>query len=457
MKIIYRLSSNQSLSITGIVALMMCLCGSGCGRRPDPGKPNVLLITIDTLRADYLGCYGHPDVKTPHIDSLAAEGANFLNNVAPSQCTNPAHASIFTGLYLAFHGVYDNQTPLAGEALTLAEILRQKGYMTLAAVSARHLNPENANFAQGFDEFLECEPVEMTAGERNRKFLKKLRKAAGRSFFAWVHYYDPHGDYAPPSPFDTMYPVGEDYDPVPGKEAMDLSEKKKNGSVDPDEIIPLYKGEISYMDSHVGELLGLLDELKIADETLVVLVADHGESMVEKEIYFCHAGLYNQTTHVPLILRFPGRIAPGLQFSGMTSSVDILPTVLELLGFELKGPALDGRSLVPALTDPDFRPHEIVIVEAVDGIIAALYQAGYKYMKPYGSDWSVTEDHLYRPFEDYWETSDLKQSEAVRAQQMEGFLDSWLEEAKKRSLPSVRRKNLDRKTEEALKSLGYIK
>lgn len=445
------------LKSAGLAFIVLSLCFSGCERRPDPGTPNVLLITVDTLRADYLGCYGHPEVLTPNIDNLAAEGVNFLNNVAPSQCTNPAHASIFTGLYLAFHGVYDNQTPLAEEAVTLAEILSQKGYRTLAGVSARHLNTENANFSQGFDEFLECEPIEMTAGERNREFFKKLRKAAGRSFFAWIHYYDPHGDYAPPAPYDTMYPVLDRHEPIPGREVMDLSEARKSGNVDPDEIIPLYKGEISYLDDQIGALLKLLVDLEIEEQTLVVLVADHGESMTEKDIYFCHAGLYNQVTHVPLILRFPGKIAPGSEFLGMTSSVDILPTVLELLGFKLSSSTLDGRSLVPALADSDFKPHEFVIVEAVDGIIGGLYQAGYKYIKPYGDDWSVSEDHLFRPFIDYAEAEDLKSAEEERARRMESFLDSWLEEAKKKSLPSLRRENLDKKTEEALKSLGYIK
>ncbi len=440
-----------------LMSVALLLCFSGCERRQDLGTPNVLLITLDTVRADYLGCYGNPEVLTPNIDRLAAEGANFLNNVAPSQCTNPAHASIFTGLYLAFHGVYDNQTPLAEEAVTLAEILRQRGYRTLAGVSARHLNTENANFTQGFDEFLECEPVEMTAGERNRDFLKKLRKVSGRSFFAWVHYYDPHGDYAPPAPYDTLYPVRNNFERIPGKEVMDLSEDKKNGLVDPDEIIPLYKGEISYLDHQIGALLKLLVDLKIEEQTLVILVADHGESMTEKEIYFCHAGLYNQVTHVPLIMRFPGKISPGSEFAGLTSSVDIRPTALEFLGYKMSHSRIDGRSLVPALTDPDYQPHEFVIVEAVDGIIGGLYQAGYKYIKPYGDEWSVTEDHLFRPFLDYAEAEDLKYAEEERTRRMESFLDSWLEEAKKKSLPSIRRENLDKKTEEALKSLGYIK
>ncbi len=445
------------LRCTTLGGLILLLCFIGCERRKDPGTPNVLLITVDTLRADYLGCYGHPEVLTPNIDRLAGKGVNFLNNVAPSQCTNPAHASIFTGLYLAFHGVYDNQTPLAEEAVTLAEILRQRGYSTLGGVSARHLNTENANFSQGFDKFLECDPVEMNAGERNRDFLKQLRKVAGRSFFAWIHYYDPHGDYAPPDPYNTLYPVGQDFEPIPGKEVMDLSEVKKNGPVDPDEIISLYKGEISYLDDQIGDLLNLLVDLEIEDETLVILVADHGESMTEKDIYFCHAGLYNQVTHVPLIMSFPGKISPGSEFMGMTSSVDILPTALDLLGYKMSPSNIDGRSLVPALTEPDYQPHEFVIVEAVGGIIGGLYQAGYKYIKPYGDEWSVTEDHLFRPFEDYAEVEDLKQIEEERARQMESFLDSWLEEAKQKSLPSVRRENLDKKTEEALRSLGYIK
>jgi arylsulfatase len=391
---------------------------SACDRRPDPGTPNVVLITLDTTRADYLGCYGHPEVKTPNIDRLADGGINFLNNVTPSQCTNPAHASILTGLYLAFHGVYDNQTSLDEGALTLAEILRDKGYRTLAAVSARHLNPENANFSQGFDEFLESDPVQLTAEERNQQFLKRLRKVARRSFFAWVHYYDPHGDYSPPAPYDSIYPVGKDFDPVPGAEWMDLSDEKKSGPVDPDEIIPLYKGEISFLDHYIGELLDLLEELGVTDRTLVILVADHGESMTEKGVYFCHAGLYNQVTHVPLIMRFPGTIPAGAEATGMTSSVDILPTVLDLLGFESPGEAIDGRN---------------------------------------GNDWAVREDHLFRPFDDYGEENDLKLVEAERARRMESFLDTWLAEAKKGSLPSLRRDVLDQRTKEALETLGYIR
>ena len=148
-----------------------CLAAVACGGEPATlEQPNVLLITVDTTRADYLGAYGHPEVQTPHIDELAASGALFLNAIAPSQTTNPAHASILTGLFVARHGVYDNQTPLSDDALTLAEVLQAEGYATLGAVSAPHLNPGNSSFGQGFDVFLEAEKgLNLTAGERNEQ------------------------------------------------------------------------------------------------------------------------------------------------------------------------------------------------------------------------------------------------------------------------------------------------
>jgi arylsulfatase A-like enzyme len=214
---------------------------------------------------------------------------------------------------------------------------------------------------------------------------------------------------------------------------------------------------MTYMDHHIGELLNLLEELEIEDRTLVILVADHGESMTEKSIYFSHAGLFNPVTHVPLIMRFPGRISPGTEVTAMTSSVDIVPTVLDLLGFEPPAVRSDGRSLVPTLSDPDYEPHEFVIVEAVNGIIGALYRSGYKYIKPYGNDWAVKEDHLFRAFEDTAEEKDLKTTEPEQARQMESFLDAWLDEAKQNTLPSTRRTNLDKMTADALKALGYIK
>ncbi len=437
--------------------IFLLFISASCKQQKNPGTPNLLLISLDTTRADYIGCYGSPDVKTPNIDRLAAKGVNFKHTIAPSQCTNPSHASMLTGLYLAIHGMYDNQTRLADDVITLAEFLVDKGYTTLAAVSARHLNPSNSNFAQGFGEFLECDPIELNAQERNQEFFKKLRKIADRSFFAWIHYYDPHGDYDPPEPYDTIYPVGSDFEPVEPAKSMDISQEKKSKPVDPDEIIPLYKGEISFLDVHIGELLDLLVELGVEKDTLVVLAADHGESMTEKDIYFCHAGLYNTVTHVPMIMSFPGRIPEGVEVYSLASLVDIFPTALEVLGYEYDENKINGRSLRPAFSSPEYEPHDFVISEAVNGVIGGIYQNGYKYMKPYAKDWSIKEDHLYRSFQDYEEKIDLKDKEKEIAQEMESFLDSWLLKAKSKAFKSRYRKKLDKKMKEALESLGYIK
>lgn len=444
---------------SSVLALLVAAAGVmlfSCGEHARDGRPNVLLITIDTLRADYVGSYGSPDVQTPNLDRLAAEGVQFQRNVAPSQCTNPSHASILTGLYLARHRVLDNQTPLPEGALSLAEILKMAGYETLAAVSARHLNPAVSRFDQGFDRFLSCEPVELKAARRNEAFLRRLRQVADRPFFAWVHYFDPHGDYAPPPPYDRRYPVGDLFPEIPYRESMDIRRRRPKQGVDPDREIARYKGEISYVDSEIGEVLAALERLKIADRTLVVLVADHGESMTEKGIFFCHAGMYNQVLHVPLVMRFPGVIPAGTKVDALTSSIDVLPTVLDLLGLAQAIPEVSGRSLKPALFQPDAKIHDAVFSEAVNGVIRAVYKDGYKYVKPYPRDWSMPEDHLFRPFADYREEQDLKEGEGARVAELQALLDDWLAEEERRALPSEGEQKLDAKTEEALRALGYL-
>ncbi|MCP5053818.1 MAG: sulfatase [bacterium] len=440
-----------------VVTLAISQPGCTQDSRHVTGKPNVLLITVDTLRPDYIGCYGSPDVKTPNIDRLAASGVQFMRNVSPSQCTNPSHASILTGLYAGFHGVTDNHTPLTGKAVTLPEVFRQKGYATLGAVSAGHLNPINSNFSQGFETFLQCEPRELNAAEQNKKFLKELERISSVSFFAWVHYFDPHGDYIPPPPYDKMYPVRSEYDPVPPRPEMNLDPKTRSKPVDPDVIIPLYKGEITYVDSRIGNVIGFLKEKKILDNTLIILVADHGESMTEKGIYFCHNGIYNPVIHVPLIMSFPRKLPRGLRVERLTSSVDIFPTVLEILGTGYRPDRINGRSMVRMFSDPGYQPHAFVVGEAAYTALRTIYQEGYKFIKTFPTDGSPGARRLYRGWEDYHESLELTDREPERAKKMETLLETWIKSAKRKGLKSKQRKKLDKKTEETLKSLGYIK
>ncbi len=445
----------QKITILPVILTIFAILQTGCGSHPEKG-PNVLLITIDTVRADYTGCYGSPDVKTPNIDNTAASGVMFTRAVAPSQCTNPSHASMFTGLYPTRHQVLDNRTPLTNEAKTLAEIFKEKGYSTIGAVSARHLNSKNSNFAQGFDFFFECEDREKNAAERNKLFLRKLEEISDSRFFAWIHYYDPHGDYAPPPPYDNMYPVGSNYEPVPPQKTMNLNPRAKSKPVDPDQIIPLYKGEISFLDEQIGVVLRFLKKKKLTNKTLIIIAADHGESMTEKGIYFCHAGMYNPVLHIPLIMSMPGTLPPGHRVNKVISGLDVFPTILEIAGIDYAKDQIDGRSLAPMFSDPSYRNHLIVISEAVDCVIRAIYKDGYKLIKPYPTDWAVKEKQLFRPWEDYEESEDLKLKKPLVARRLEIRLKNWITSSNRKKLSSQKRKQLDPKTAEALKSLGYI-
>ena len=444
----------KTIAATALITLAVLLSLVGCERDE---RPNVLLITLDTTRADYLGCYGQAGARTPVMDRMAVDGVQFMHNISTSQCTNPSHASILTGLYLARHGVYNNHIALSSHAVTLAEVLKDQGYATLAAVSAHHLNPGNSAFDQGFDHFLECDTIQITASERNERLLPALQGLGGKPFFAWVHYFDPHGNYEPPMPYDSMHPRTDVHDSIASRKTMDIKAGRKPGTmVDPDEIIALYRGEISYLDFQIGRLLETLDHMGVAQNTLVVLVADHGESMGEKDLYFCHAGLYNQVIHVPLIMRWPGGLPADHRVESLTSSADIYPTILELIDVIPKYANLSGRNLVPTFDDGTHQVHDTVISEAVNGVIRCVHQGEYRYIKPYPRDWSMQTDHLYRSFVDYSEDHDLKHTEVDLARQLEQLLTDRLAEAQKQVLPATDVEEIDPKTAEALKSLGYI-
>ena len=254
--------------------LLSVLLVSNCGNSPETPKPipkpNVLLITIDTTRADYLGCYGSPDVKTPVMDQLAGKGVQFMKNITAAGITNPSHVSIMTGLYAAHHNVYNNETRLAEEALTLAEVFKKEGYATFGAISARWLRSDNCNLGQGFDTFLGCDAYHLIAKDRNQELYEAF-STVNRPFFAWVHYFDPHGPYTPPPPYNIKYQPGSKFDPIPPSDRMDLSkELYKEEFIDPDRLIAQYKGEISYLDEEIGKLLKYLEENGKRKNTLIV-------------------------------------------------------------------------------------------------------------------------------------------------------------------------------------------
>jgi len=316
------------------VALLLCTLSVACAPRastpPAPRAPrHLLLITIDTLRADRVGAYGSTTVATPNLDRLAREGAIALHTSAQVPLTRPSHVSLMTGLYPAEHGIRDNVSPpLRKEVPVLADILQQRGFRTGGFVSSIVLSKQsglNRGFARYADKF--------DIGEDDARFLNTIQKRGDVTVgeatawlaepgperrFAWVHLYDPHDPYEPPEPYASRY-AGHPYD-----------------------------GEVAWSDELVGRLDAALATNGLRDETLVIVTADHGEGLDEHGEAVHGFFVYETTLHVPLILRGPG-IVPGTQLTGVTRSIDVLPTALDLLGLADATPHVSGRSLKAAL------------------------------------------------------------------------------------------------------------
>jgi arylsulfatase A-like enzyme len=298
-----------------ICALSVSFCTTGAAAPPI----GVVLITLDTTRADRLTAYGFADASMPHLERLAREGVVFEQAVSVAPLTVPAHASLLTGLLPPGHGVRENSSPpLAPEHTTLAEVLRGHGFRSAAMVSSGVLDPDRG-LAQGFDSYSAVQ-----GGRRPRPDApqRKAEAAIGEAidwldlvgdsrFFLWTHLYDPHRPYEPPEPFASRYA----HDP--------------------------YVGEIAYADSQIGRLLGALDRHGLLERTLVIVAGDHGESLGEHGERDHGIFVYEAVLRVPLIIRLPAVEARRVQ--AVVRLTDVMPTVLDLLG--LPSPPTYGASL----------------------------------------------------------------------------------------------------------------
>lgn len=311
-----------------------------CGAEPKP--PNVLIVSIDTLRADHLGCYGYPRATSPEIDAFAAGSVVFEQAHSSAPWTLPALASIHTGLFTATHGCDRIETRLDPEFETLAEILRNAGWDT--AIVACHVFLGGAyGLQQGFthvDEDMIAMAGDLDTSisspgmtDRGFRFLEsKARAADGVPWMLWLHYFDPHAEYL-------VHPgVSEPFGTVTE--------------------LDRYDGEIAFTDRHVGRLLRGLSDLGLADETIVVLVADHGEEFGDHGDYRHGTNLYQEVIRVPLIIRAPG-LPPG-RVRDTVGSVDVFPTLLELCGVKSERRTA-GHSLLPLTRGERMDPRELLL------------------------------------------------------------------------------------------------
>lgn len=369
-----------------LVALGLLL--AGCVRPPE--RPNVLLITVDTLRADRLSHLGYPRETTPNLDALAARGLSFTRATTPRAKTTPAVASLMTGLYPHEHGVRDLSKPLSRRPALLAERFRKAGYDTLGMIGNYVLKAERSGLDRGFRTWIEDLPQKMgvppddvpqrTAQSMTDAALVALglesptpsvgldgpavRSAEGRPFFAWVHYMDPHGIYEPPGEHDVFSAPMEAVSPPSlleraGRLRPHVAEYNVpdeawllDGGFDRSRVVSRYDGEVRFADAQIGRLLSALKDSGLDENTIVVVSADHGESLGEHQYYFEHGRYsYEATSRVPLIVSLPASLAPdaptGLSDADI-SLVDLAPTLLDLAGLEPLFPrsttGLRGRS-----------------------------------------------------------------------------------------------------------------
>jgi len=340
-----------------LLLLVGCADGAPSPALAAPHQPNVIFLTVDTLRADHLKSYGYARDTMPAIDAFMDTALVFDNAVVPRGSTRPSYTSMLTGLYPFHHGVRNNNIVANEELLTLPEILRDNGYFTAGFVSNFILLGEFSGLDQGFDlydDYLaeregERETYERTAPRTLQAILDWLDSGPPEPFFLFTNFIDPHGPYRPPASYRALFRSQGSRilrpDEVPAYQSYE-------GSLDFFDYVDRYDAEIRYTDAALGLLIEKLKVRGVWDDSIVVFCADHGESMGEHKVFFeHHPHVWEETTRVPFAIRLPvGSGLPegdlGRRRSAVVSPMDLMPTVIDLLGLRTKT-GLDGRSLLP--------------------------------------------------------------------------------------------------------------
>ncbi len=416
-------------------------------------RPNILLIGADTLRADALGAYGATPSVTPALDRMAAQGDVWLNAVSPFNVTNPSFVSIMTGLYGKNHGVYDMLTPLPPEHTTLAEVFSEAGYETVAILSANHLRDEGSGLGQGFDK-VQLSPSHDAAELAVARLMTWLSLHPEKPFFAWLHLFDVHTPNTPPAPYARgFYPeraVGlrppTKWVPFRKPGLRRFRNHAFGGEID------LYRGEVAYLDRQVDRLLDFLKSRGLLENTIIAFVADHGENLEDHGVLFAHHGLWQTTTHVPLIIRWPGGIAPrGRRFEGLVQSIDLFPTLIAAAGLPV--PPQDGEDL-RQLTGGSRRGRRAAFSENAHQWGTRVRTLRHSYMVSLDNPYFEDGRYLFDLEKDPQELHNLAGTGMPEEDELDLALKNWLSDRRK----SVQTHPTDLSQEQIdrLRALGYL-
>jgi arylsulfatase A-like enzyme len=418
-----------ALIVALAAALVAMAAGLAAVRWARPKRPNLLLVTIDTLRADHVGVYGAAAAQTPTLDGLARRGVMFRNAQTAIPLTGPSHATVMTGLYPPAHGVRDNVVfDLPASRKTLATLLHGQGYRTAAFVGAYPVAAA-FGFRQGFDVFDESfhqnpvpgEGAERPANEVADAAIRWIEAGDAEPFFLWTHFYDPHAPYAPPPPFR------ESFHDHP------------------------YDGEIAFADAQVGRVLETLRAAGKLEGTVVAILSDHGESLGEHGEATHAVLVYESTLHVPWIVAGP-QVPAGKQIAERVATVDVLPTLLGLVGLPAP-PELLGRDLRPALAGKRI-PNDGLYAESLFGRLNCRWAALRSWTQ---GNWKLIdggESELFDLAADPHESASLASKEPERMRQMQQALRAALQKMAPAG-DSARPNPISAEQEERLRALGY--
>lgn len=452
-------------------------------RRPLSPRPNVLLITMDSLRPDHLGCYDYARANTPNIDALAQDGVIFMEAIAQATFTHISVPSMITGKYPTFTRVKSPAAHLDSSHITLAEVLQEQGYFTYGIVANW-----NESFNQGFEQIHSDSQHTL---RKTELCLEALDQLDDHPFFIWLYYWDPHAPYAPPAEFMRVYEAHYTWED--GKSYSRPSRVEKNENLrDPsgfyggtprvlvrinegkivltqaerEHLINLYDAEITFVDSNIKEVLDKIKELGLWENTMVVLNADHGEAFGEHGRYYHGRTIYEEQVRVPLIIKPPQSLATGKAIHGPVRNLDIMPTILDYC--DIQTPAeIQGQSLRPFIIN-GHSPNLPTCLETFGypkGKSSIFQLIGYR-QGEYKLIFDLVADRteLYHLYQDPGETNDLlaegeaplslKEREAeLRADLLKSLNIKRLAGLK---LTFRSMDKMDRNARQRLRALGYI-
>ena len=459
-------------------------CGAGCGGPGEresaaPPRPHIVLISLDTVRSDRIGCYAEGAAATPAIDRIAREGVRYEHAVSSSPWTLPAHASLFSGRPVSGHGArYDPDAEfgvswhrvsvMSDEVPTMAELLAGAGYHSAGVASVVWLKPE-FGLARGFAEYSADvgDALGVPADQVSDRAIELIEgRPSDRPLFLFVHYFDAHSPYTPPAPHRPAGAIDED-----GSVAeVELRVNAGGGEIRPRErarLERMYEGEIEFIDAQIARLWTALESAGIYDDTWIIVTADHGESFGDHHFYGHGLVTWDDVLSVPLVMKLPGgelrdRARAGTVVETTVQPAELLVTLLGALRLELP-PGVSGRSLLPRGPDCLSRREQPVVAEAFRNL---------SMIRRFGRRWDRDERALYLGREklvrrsnstvalydleaDPRELKNLAGRRLERVDEMQELLDSWLESASAAGIPGAPA-GISEENLQEIRALGYL-